>query len=150
MEQSTNLTRNEKRVLSMLLDDARVNDSEIAKKIKLSPQGVRKIRLKLEKNYISQYRTIINYEKLGIRVFAIAQMRIKDKEILENKHIIGAFEINEANITHFLILGFSSIEDIDHFKSTLVQKAEIKKINVLSNRSFLKNSPAQLIKSYLK
>ena len=145
----TTLTKNEKKVLSQLIDNARTTDSETALKLNITPQGARKIRKKLEERYISQYRTIVDYEKLGITVFAIAQIKIINKDILKNKHVIGAFEINEANITHILILGFTSLGDLDEYKVKISKDAEIQKINIVSNKGLLKNSPNELIRSCL-
>src|SRR3989344_1183905 len=130
------LTKNDKKALGLLLVNARVSDSEIASKIGLSPQGVRKIRMKLEKEYIQEYRTILNYEKIGINVFAIAQIRVLNREMLKGKHVIGEFEINEADISHILILGFSSIEELDDYKKQIAKDAEIQKINVISRKGF--------------
>lgn len=144
------LTKNEKKVLSMLMDNARTTDSEIASKINISPQAVRKIRKKLEENHIKEYRTILEYDNVGIKVFAIAQMKVLNKDILNNKHIIGAFEINEAKISHILILGFASIEQLDEYKVKIAKYAEIQKMNVVSRKGFLKNSPVGLIKTQLE
>ena len=146
---TTKLTKNEKKVLTLLIDNAKSTDSDIALKIKISPQAVRKIRKKLEKSYISEYRTILNYEKIGINVIAIVQIKIKNKELLQNNHIIGAFEINEASITHILILGFNSLEELDEYKNKIKNEAEIQQINVVSRKGFLKNSPVELFKELL-
>jgi|TARA_B100002003_G_C13848410_1_gene415989 DNA-binding Lrp family transcriptional regulator len=146
---TTNLTKNEKKVLSILVDNAKITDSEIAIKIKISPQAVRKIRIKLEKSYIKGYSTIMDYENIGINVFAIAQIKVINKNILANKHIMGAFEINEANITHILILGFESLEKLDKYKIDIGKDALIQKIDVVSRQGFLKNSPVELIKDLL-
>ena len=144
-----NLTHNEKKTLNLLLENARITDSEIATKIGITPQGVRKIRKKLENNYIKEYRTIVDYGKIGINTFAIAEIRIKNKKILSNKHIIGAFEVNEGNITHFLILGFGSLEDLDDFKIRIRDAADIQKIYVISKKGLLKNSPVELVKKII-
>lgn len=150
MKTNPKLTRNEKKVLSHLAGNARITDSEISSKIKISPQGVSKIRKKLENNFIQEYRTVINYEKLGINVFAIIQIKIFNKDILKNKNIIGAFEINESNGTHILIMGFASLEELDEYKKKISKDAEIQKINVVSKKGFLKQSPVELIKKQLK
>ncbi|MBM3200667.1 winged helix-turn-helix transcriptional regulator, partial [Candidatus Woesearchaeota archaeon] len=144
------LTKNEKKVLSILIDDAKISDSEIASRIKISPQGVRKIRKKLEEEYIKEYRTIVDYEKIGIRVFAIAQIKVLNRDVLDDRHIIGAFEVNEADVTHIMVLGFGSLEELDAYKMSIVKHAEIRKINVISKMGFLKNSPVELIKGNLK
>lgn len=72
-----------------------------------------------------------------------------NKDILNNKHIIGAFEINESNVTHILILGFKSLEELDEYKIKISKDAEIQKINVVSKKGLLKNSPVELIKELL-
>jgi DNA-binding Lrp family transcriptional regulator len=143
------LTKNEKKVLSFLAGNGRITDSEISSKIGISPQGVRKIRKRLENNFIQEYRTIINYEKIGINVFAIIQIKVLNKDILNNKNIIGAFEINESNITHILIIGFASLEELDEYKIKIAKDAEIQKINIVSKKGFLKHSPVELIKNQL-
>jgi len=150
MVTTTTLTQNEKKILSILVDHAKTTDSEIASKIKISPQGVRKIRQKLEEGYIKEYRTIVDYEKVGIYVFAIAQIKAINRDILNDKHIIGAFEINEADVTHIIILGFASLEDLEEYKLNIAEHAEIKRMNVVSKKGFLKNSPVELIKEQLK
>lgn len=149
METTLKLTKNEKKVLSILTENARITDSEISSKIKISPQGVSKIRKKLENNFIHEYRTVVDYEKIGINVFAIIQMKVLNKKILNNKNIIGAFEVNEANITHILIFGFASLEQLDEYKIKIAKDAEIQKINIVSKKGFLKHSPAELIKTQL-
>jgi DNA-binding Lrp family transcriptional regulator len=143
------LTKNEKKVLSILINNARVSDSEISNKIGITPQGVRKIRKKLENNYINQYRTIVDYDKIGIKVFAIAQIKLLNTELLKSKNIIGAFEINEANLTHILILGFNSLEEVDDYKRFIKKDALIQKMNLISNKGMLKNSPVELIRNQL-
>lgn len=150
MSNNYKLSENERKVLLYLLDNAKATDSEIAAKIGITPQGVRKIRLKLESNYIDQYRTIINYEKIGIEVFAIAEMKVHNKSILTEKHIIGAFEVNEALVTHIFILGFSSLQDLDEYKVQVQHAAEIQNIYVVSKRGILHNSPVELMKYMLQ
>lgn len=144
------LTINEKKVLKLLIEDARSTDSEIARKLKISPPGVRKIRKKLEIDYIKEYRTIIDYEKIGIEIFAIAHVKILDQEMLKSRNIIGAFEINQSDISHILILGFNNINNLDLFKRKNKEKLIFSQIYTLSKESFLKNSPTNLIKDELK
>ncbi len=150
MNNKNKLSENERRVLLYLLDNAKATDSEIAGKIGITPQGVRKIRLKLEQHYIDQYRTIISYETIGIEVFAIAEMKVHNKSILSEKHIIGAFEVNESLVTHIFILGFSSLQELDEYKILVQHSAEIQNIYVVSKRGFLHNSPVELMRYMLQ
>src|SRR3989339_904110 len=92
MRTESRLTSNDKKVFLALLDNARITDSDISCRIKITPPGVRKIRKKLEEHYIQEYRTIVDYEKMGITVFAIIQIKTVNKNILNNEKIIGAFE----------------------------------------------------------
>ncbi|MFH1789328.1 MAG: winged helix-turn-helix transcriptional regulator [Candidatus Altiarchaeota archaeon] len=144
------LTFNEKRVLARLIDNARITDSEIAHQIRLSPAGVRKIRKKLEKDYIKEYRTILDYGKAGVNVIAICEMKVLSKDALKSPNIIGAFEINESDTSHILILGFPTLEELDSYKAKIHGMAEIRKIRVISHRGLLKNSPVELIKRNIR
>ncbi len=151
------LTKNEKFVLKELIDNGRTSDSSVAKKLKISVQAVRKIRKKFEGNgIIKKYSTIIDYEKIGIKAFAIVQMKITEKglkaktNLFESPNIIGSFKLPETNITNIFIAGFSSLESLDDYFTKLKQKysglIEIQKINVFSNVGLMKNSPAGLLK----
>ncbi|MCK4491489.1 MAG: winged helix-turn-helix transcriptional regulator, partial [Candidatus Altiarchaeales archaeon] len=67
------LIRNEKGVLKFLIENGRVSDKEISRKLDITSQAVGKIRRKLEASgIIKGYSTIVDYEKLGINVMAIA------------------------------------------------------------------------------
>ncbi len=146
MSTERRLTSNDRKVFLALLDNARMTDSKISSKIKITPPGVRKIRKKLEDHYIKEYRAMVDYEKIGIHVFAIIQLKVINRHILNNEHIIGAFEINESIITHILITGFASLEDLDEYKRQIAPDAEIQHINVVSKKGFLKNSPKDIIR----
>lgn len=147
------LTKNEKFVLKELIDDGRISDTSIAKKLKISTQAVRKIRKKLESDrIITRYSTIIDYEKLGIKAFAIVQIRADDKiktDLFESPNIIGSFRLQESNITNILIAGFGSLEELDNYFVKIKKKhpVEIQKINIFSNSGFMKHSPVELLKN---
>jgi len=150
-------TKNEKFVLKSLIDNGRVCDTEIAKKLKISVQAVRKIRKKFEdNNLIKKYSAIINYEKLGIKAFAIVQLKITERglkekvDLFDSLNIIGSFKLPETNITNILITGFKSLEELDDYFEKLKKKysgyIEIQKMNIFSNNGLMKNSPEELLK----
>jgi DNA-binding Lrp family transcriptional regulator len=65
------LTKNEKTVLKLLLDNAKISDSAIAAKLKISSQAVGKIRRKLEKTVIDSYTVNLNYKSVCYFAFKI-------------------------------------------------------------------------------
>ena len=65
--ENPHLTRNDQEVLKTIIQSAKLPDTEIAKKMGLSPQAVFKIRHKLEdKGIIKGYQPILDLKKLGI------------------------------------------------------------------------------------
>ncbi|MBN1157518.1 winged helix-turn-helix transcriptional regulator, partial [Candidatus Woesearchaeota archaeon] len=66
------LTRNEKKVLRKIIEQAKIPDLEIAKKMGLSQQGIFKIRHKLEdEGIIKGYMPIIDFKKIGIEMLVV-------------------------------------------------------------------------------
>ncbi len=152
------LTKNEKFVLKELISNGRVSDTSIAKKLKISTQAVRKIRKKFENNgIVKRYSAIIDYGKIGIKAFAIVQLKITEKglkakmDLFDSPNIIGSFKLPETNITNIFIAGFGSLEELDNYFAKIKEKyaglVEIQKMNVLSNIGLMKNSPGELLKN---
>lgn len=155
------LTKNDKFVLRELINNGRISDTSVAKKLKISSQAVRKIRKKFENNkVIKKYSAIINYEKIGIRAFAIVQLKITEKglkskmDLFDSQNIIGSFKLPETNITNIFIAGFNSLEELDTYFAKIKEKysglIEIQKMNILSNRGLMKNSPVELLKKKIE
>lgn len=157
------LNKNERLVLTQLIEDGRATDASIARKIGITTQAVRKIRKKLESSgIIKRYNTIIDYEAIGLKAFAIAMIKITEKgwnnfneKIVQNcPYIIGAFKVPEGDVTHIFIYGFDSLEKLDKYFQSINQKLcglmEIKKVHIFSNSSFLKNSPVQVLEAIIK
>jgi len=156
------LTKNEKKVLKLLLDNSRISDSTIATKLKISSQAVGKIRKKLEKSLITKYTLDINFSKLGVQTFAIALAKITEKgldkgqleveeKLLSNPHLISVYRIPKGNVTHVLICGFKDLTDLDEFfhspkiKQDLHKYIEINDMFTFSHHSLMKNNPNQLL-----
>lgn len=155
------LTKNDKFVLRELINNGRISDTSVAKKLKISSQAVRKIRKKFENNkVIKKYSAIINYEKIGIRAFAIVQLKITEKglkskmDLFDSQNIIGSFKLPETNITNIFIAGFNSLEELDTYFAKIKEKysglIEIQKMNILSNIGLMKNSPVELLKKKIE
>ena len=71
------------RILAALQDNARITNAELADKIALSPSACHRRHEHLElAGYIDRYATILNQEKLGLKVnvFVSVQLRAQDKK----------------------------------------------------------------------
>jgi DNA-binding Lrp family transcriptional regulator len=155
------LTKNEKKTLKLLLENARISDSSIAEKLKISSQAVGKIRRKLESTIIDNYTLNLNYAKLGIRTFAIAIAKITsegldkgeleiEQKLLSNPHIIQVYRLPSGNHTHIMLYGFKDINELDEFFHSFKKKQELHQymenceMYTFSHNSLIKNSPIQL------
>ena len=155
------LTRNEKKVLKFLIQDGRMSDAEIARKLKITPQAVGKIRRSLEEDgVIKGYSTNVDYQKLGINVFAIAMFRIRPeswrtlteediRERVKGPHIINFYRLSEGDVTHILVYGFRDLSDLDNYFHVLQTErghiSELRRLYVFSAKSLVKESPKELL-----
>jgi len=65
------LTKNEKKVLILLIDNAKLSDTSIANQLNISSQAIGKIRRKLEEEIIEKYTIELNLKKLGLNLGVI-------------------------------------------------------------------------------
>jgi hypothetical protein len=66
------LSRNEVLFLEILVENPIRTNQDIAKNLKITSQGVGKIRKQLmEKGFIRSHELILDYEKLGINIHSI-------------------------------------------------------------------------------
>ncbi len=132
------LTVNERKALKLLISNARMSDSEIAELLHISGVAVGKIRKKLEKTVIRRYSLQVNYEELGINVFAFGFAKltregeeIGEKEvesrIIRNPHVIIFARIPKGAITHLILYGFSDLIERDKFFQSEQLREEIHK-----------------------
>ena len=160
------LTRNERRVLKFLIENGRASDTELSQKLNITSQAVGKIRKKLEKEeIIKSYTTVIDYEKIGIKVFAVALFKfipevwktLKDRDVderMRGSNIINFYRIPEGDVTHIVVYGFRSMDELDHYFHVLQTDrghiSEIRKLYIFSAKSLKKNSPNDLCIKVLK
>jgi Lrp/AsnC family leucine-responsive transcriptional regulator len=159
------LSDNEKEVLKCLLQEGRMSCTEIGRQLGITSQAVGKIQDKLEETgVIRGYRALVDYEKLGIDVIAIAFFRFKsgawtrlEKEDIMSRvkgpHLVRAYRLNESEFTHIVVYGFRSIKELDNYFHILQTErehiSELKKLYVLSASSVLKDSPVELMTKIL-
>ncbi|MBT3464749.1 winged helix-turn-helix transcriptional regulator [archaeon] len=156
------LTKNDQEVLKNIIQHAKIPDSEIAKKMKLSPQAVFKIRKKLEvSGIIKGYMPIIDFKKLGINVMLIAVLKLTadvwdkfDDEDISNRmtkvpYIIEAYRLPESDATHILLMGFRNIQQKDRYliklQTEFAREVEIKHVYPFSIDRVITRSPVGLL-----
>jgi len=162
MQPKIDLTRNEKKVLKLLIADGRKPDADIARTLNITSQAVGKIRKKLEtEEIIEGYSTRVDYAKLGIKVFAVVLFKyipdvwkkIKSDEDVNQRvkgpHIINFYRVPEGDVTHIVTYGFRSLDELDHYFHTLQTErghlSEIRKLYVFSAKSLIKENPKELL-----
>lgn len=160
------LTKNDEEVLKTILDQAKLPDAEIARKLRLSQQAIQKIRAKLEdKGIIQGYMPIIDFKKIGIYVLTVMAIRVKplvwetcSEEDIRNRirtipHIITAYRLPESEFTHLLILGFRDIEQKDRFmmliQTRFANEIEIVHVYPTSVNRIITNSPIGLLREVI-
>ena len=128
-------TRNEKKVLKKIIEQAKIPDLEIAKKMGLSQQAIFKIRHKLESaGVIKGYMPIIDFKKIGIETLVVVGLKLtsyiwekySEEQISERiqkiPQVIIAYRIPESRISHLLVLGFKNIDYKDRYLMKLQNK----------------------------
>lgn len=86
------LNKSERKVLTLLEENCRLPANQIAKKTRLSPEGVLKIIRRLgEKGVIKRFNTKINYSRVGYKIFPvhIKLLRLNNKIINEIKENVS-------------------------------------------------------------
>jgi DNA-binding Lrp family transcriptional regulator len=132
---SPKLTRNEKIVLKKIIEQTKIPDLEIAKKMGLSQQAIFKIRHKLESlGIIKGYMPIIDFKKIGIETLVVIGIKLtsyiwkkySEEQISERiqkiPQVIIAYRIPESNISHLLVMGFKNIDHKDRYLMRLQSK----------------------------
>jgi DNA-binding Lrp family transcriptional regulator len=156
------LTKNDEKVLKEIILQAKLPDTEIAKKMKLSPQGVYKIRKKLEDTgIIKGYQPILDYQKLGIKAMALLIIKLTpevweanndesiNQRIKQIPYVLTAYRIPESNITHAIVMGFRDIDQrgryISKLQTNFGKEIIIKNVYTFSVDKIITNSPVGLL-----
>lgn len=162
---ASRFTENEKKVMKALIENARTSDAHIGRRLNISLQAVRKIRKKLENEGVIQgYSTKIDYEKIGMNVFAVALLEVQAEawekfggrainQTLFHPNAIKFYRIPQADITHLIIYGFRTLSEFnDFFEAMQEQQARylrIKGLYTIANRNFARKSASELIRKLL-
>ena len=150
------LTENEQFALRLLVENPLITNKDIAKKLKITSQGVGKIRKQLyKKGIIKSHELRLDYEKLGVNILAIAMIKIlpsvfkkfKKNEldkVLKQMNVIRSYAIPETDITHIILYAFRNIKEYDSYFRNILEEfgdyVEIKHTFVFSSGSIIKSS----------
>ncbi|HLD01143.1 MAG TPA: winged helix-turn-helix transcriptional regulator [Candidatus Nanoarchaeia archaeon] len=160
--ENPHLSKNDQEVLKNIIQSAKLPDTDIAKKMGLSPQAVFKIRHKLEsRGIIKGYQPILDLKKLGIKVMALLVIKLTsevwntytDREISQRikqiPYVINAYRVLEADASHILIMGFRDLEQMDMYlakiQTKFSQEVIIKEIIPFSTEKVISESPVGLL-----
>lgn len=160
------LTLNEKGVLKHLIVNARCSDAEIARRLKISLQAVRNIRMKLEKkNLIKGYYTKYDYSLLGLNVMAFVQLKItydawekfSQKEVedwlLQQPNAVKLYRVPNGELSHIAIYAFRDLDDLHRFFQLMQTKhsrhIEILKILPITNGNVIERKEVEIFNNAL-
>jgi Lrp/AsnC family transcriptional regulator, leucine-responsive regulatory protein len=122
------------RILAALQEDARISNAELAEKIALSPSAChRRHELLEEAGYIDRYATILNQEKLGLKVnvFVSLELRAQDKDTLDQfeREIAKHPEVMECYLMtgdkdYLLRIVVTDLEDYERYLNQRLTKVK--------------------------
>ena len=136
-------------LLESLQADARITNTELARRVDLSPPGLqRRIRKLEESGVIEQYVTLVNREAVGFDMLCFVQVTLQRHEpaavrgfkevvqampeVLECFHITGEYDYllkivvrNRKHLEHFLLEELTPVPGMDKIRTSLVLR-EIK------------------------
>ncbi len=150
------LTENEQFALRLLVEDPLITNKDIAKKLKITSQGVGRIRKQInDKGIIKNQELSLDYEKLDINIHAIALIKILPSvfkkfknnqldKVLKPINAIRSYAIPETDVTHIIIYAFRNIKEYDTYFRNILEEfgdyVEIKHTFVFSSGSIIKSS----------
>lgn len=139
-----NLDEKDLALLQFLQEDARITNTELARRVDLSPPGLQRRVRKLEENgVIERYVTLVNREALGFDMLCMVQVTLQRHEpeankgfqevvqempeVLECYHITGEYDYllkvavrNRRHLEEFLLNDLTPVPGMDKIRTSLV------------------------------
>lgn len=131
-------------LLTALQRDARLTNTELARRVKLSPAGLQRRLKKLEESgFIDRYVALLNREAVGLDMLCFVQVTLQRHqpeliqqfrallqdvpEVLECHHITGEYDYllkvvvrNRHHLEHFLVEILTPAPGMDKIRTSLV------------------------------
>lgn len=158
------LDEKDRALLKHLQVDARITNTELAKRVELSAPGLQKRVRKLEElGVIERYATLLNRETLGFDMLCFVQVtlqrhepeairRFKEivqsmSEVMECYHVTGEYDYllkvvvrNRKHLEQFLVEKLTPIQSMDTIRTSLVL-SEIKATTAVPLEEVPENHP---------
>lgn len=148
---------NEMLVLKLIIENPKISNMAISKKLGLSSAGIGKIRNKLEKKGIIRgYDVKLDHGAIELNTLAILHIRITTKGwkysggmgiqdyVALNPNVVSLYRVPGRQLTHILLCAFRNIKEVDMFlhaiQSQLSDYVEVVESFVFSSDSIIKDS----------
>jgi Lrp/AsnC family transcriptional regulator, leucine-responsive regulatory protein len=146
---SRQLDEKDRTLLESLQRDARITNTELARRVNLSPPGLqRRVRKLEEDGVIQQYVTLVDREVVGFDMLCFVQVTLQRHEphaiasfkevirampeVMECHHITGEYDYllkvvvrNRSHLERFLVEKLTPVPGMDKIRTSLVLR-EIK------------------------
>ncbi len=133
------------KILNFLQNDARLSNQELADLVNLSPSAChRRVKLLESNGIIEKYQARLNYEKLGIKIEAIVEIKLIQLTESDNNFFLKQIEDFEEVVNAYVITGDSNYvlhvatKDLNAFSQFIINKLnKIKGIMSINSKIIL-------------
>ena len=128
------LSKHEKNMIKLLLDNGRITDRDASNELNISPQACGKLRKKLEeKGIIVGYTCALNLQIVGMEAFAFLEIKfsakffdeLKDKDafvkISKSFGFLFCCMPSDPEISMIALVAFRNISEMDEYTQNLKQ-----------------------------
>jgi DNA-binding Lrp family transcriptional regulator len=139
-------TKNEKKVLKLLIDNAKLSDTSIAQKLNISSQAIGRIRKKLEEEIIKKYSIELDLGKLGLKTLSLIEAHYNEeheKEIKERlplcPKMVKIFKLVRGTHKYKILRLDFNLEECENCKLGICELLEITSIDTIPISNIIKN-----------
>lgn len=133
------------KIINFLQRDARLSNQELADLVNLSPSAChRRVKIMESNGIIEKYQAKINYEKLGIKIEAIVEIKLVQLTETDHKFFLEQIDQCEEVINAYVITGDSNYvlhvaaRDLNEFSQFIINKLnKIKGIMSINSKIIL-------------
>ena len=149
------LTKNEKMVIKLLLEDGKISDTSMANELKISIPAIGRIRKRLEEDVIKRYSVDLDIEMLKLKIISVIKFKFlnlnlkqieeAEKEIIQDKKIINLLKLTDGDGYYLAMCGCKSLEELNELifykkKEENNFSIQVKETHIFPLKGVLKNS----------
>ena len=159
------LTKHEKEVLKLLLENTRLSDTSISEKLNISSQAIGRIRKRLEEDIIQGYTLNLDSKMLELNIIAIIKFNIIncktetikeiENEIVKQPRVIFFLRTMSGDNGYILVSGYKNLGELEeslkekkkikHF----IDCCSVKEVITLPSTNVLKHSNTEIYKDLI-